>query len=208
MSSKCVRRPELPFSLEGSAQPIRPRPRPILRLSPPHRYAWGIGFYNVGGDNLGVPLEYEMTPAVLRRLGKAQKVRRKIPCCVRGCNAWLCSTSLACDLSNNSSCIWREVCGHTCRPSPRAWMWPRQRSASGTTGLSSKRTPRPIEASRGDGAGRHYCPYLIYNCHKRISNTLKNMIGREGFRGANQNTEYLHDSQWEGCILLSTNQKA
>ena len=37
------------------------------------RYPWGIGFYYVGGDNLGVPLGYEMLPAVLRRLGKAQK---------------------------------------------------------------------------------------------------------------------------------------
>ena len=28
------------------------------------------------------------------------------------------------------------------------------------------------------------------------------------FGGANQNTEYIHDSQWEGFIFLSTNQKA
>ena len=89
MSSKCVLRPELPFSPEGSDQSIRPAPAPsfylfTLRLSPSHRYAWGIGFYNVGGDNLGVPLEYEMTPAVLRRLGKAQKVCGKIP------TAWAC----------------------------------------------------------------------------------------------------------------------
>ena len=34
------------------------------------------------------------------------------------------------------------------------------------------------------------------------------MIGGEGFRGANQNIESLHDSQWEGCILLLTNEKA
>ena len=34
------------------------------------------------------------------------------------------------------------------------------------------------------------------------------LIGREAFRGANKNTERIHDSQWEGCILLSTNQKA
>ena len=27
------------------------------------------------------------------------------------------------------------------------------------------------------------------------------MIGREGFRGANQNTECLHDSQWEAYRL-------
>jgi arylsulfatase B len=37
------------------------------------RYPWGIGFYYVGGDNLGVPLGYEMLPAALQRLGKAQK---------------------------------------------------------------------------------------------------------------------------------------
>ena len=37
------------------------------------RYPWGIGFYYVGGDNLGVPLQYEMLPQVLRRLAKAQK---------------------------------------------------------------------------------------------------------------------------------------
>ena len=33
------------------------------------------------------------------------------------------------------------------------------------------------------------------------------MIGREGFRGVNQNTECMHDSQCEGFILLSANQK-
>jgi len=36
------------------------------------RYPWGIGFYYVGGDNLGVPLQYEMLPQALRRLAKAQ----------------------------------------------------------------------------------------------------------------------------------------
>ena len=36
------------------------------------RYPWGIGFYYVGGDNLGVPTEYEMLPQQLRRLAKAQ----------------------------------------------------------------------------------------------------------------------------------------
>jgi arylsulfatase B len=36
------------------------------------RYPWGIGFYYVGGDNLGVPLRYEMLPQQLRRLAKAQ----------------------------------------------------------------------------------------------------------------------------------------
>ena len=34
------------------------------------------------------------------------------------------------------------------------------------------------------------------------------LIGREGFRGANQNTEFIHDSQCEGFIFLSANQKA
>ena len=34
------------------------------------------------------------------------------------------------------------------------------------------------------------------------------LIGLEGFRGANQNTESIHDSQSEECILLSANQKA
>ena len=50
--------------------------------------------------------------------------------------------------------------------------------------------------------------YLIYYYHKRISNTLKNMIGREGCRGATQNMEFIHDSQWKVCILILTNQKA
>ena len=36
------------------------------------RYPWGIGFYYVGGDNLGVPLQYEMLPQQLRRLAKKQ----------------------------------------------------------------------------------------------------------------------------------------
>ena len=47
------------------------------------------------------------------------------------------------------------------------------------------------------------CDTIIY--HKRISDALKNMIGRDGFRGANQNTECIHDSQWEGYILFSVN---
>ena len=34
------------------------------------------------------------------------------------------------------------------------------------------------------------------------------MIGREGFRGTNQNTEFIHNSQGEGCIFISTIQKA
>ena len=34
------------------------------------------------------------------------------------------------------------------------------------------------------------------------------LIGLEGFRGANQNTECIYDSQSEECILLSANQKA
>ena len=34
------------------------------------------------------------------------------------------------------------------------------------------------------------------------------LIGLEGFRETNQNTECTHDSQWEGCILFSANQKA
>eukprot|EP01050_Picozoa_sp_SAG11_P027883 SAG11_NODE_7236_length_1174_cov_1.456744_1_plen_267_part_00 len=37
------------------------------------RYPWGIGFYYVGGDNLGVPRSYEMLPAVLRRLARSQR---------------------------------------------------------------------------------------------------------------------------------------
>ena len=37
------------------------------------RYPWGIGFYSCHGDNLGVPLGYEMLPARLRRLAQAQK---------------------------------------------------------------------------------------------------------------------------------------
>ena len=32
------------------------------------------------------------------------------------------------------------------------------------------------------------------------------LIGLEGFRGSNQNTECIHDSQWEGCSFLSANQ--
>ena len=39
------------------------------------RYPWGIGFYYVGGDNLGVPLGYEMTPAVLRKRHTAGRVK-------------------------------------------------------------------------------------------------------------------------------------
>ena len=31
------------------------------------------------------------------------------------------------------------------------------------------------------------------------------VVGREGFKGANQNTECIHDSQWEGYILFSVN---
>ena len=34
------------------------------------------------------------------------------------------------------------------------------------------------------------------------------LIGLDSFRGANQNTECLHGSQWEGSILLLANQKA
>ena len=50
--------------------------------------------------------------------------------------------------------------------------------------------------------------YIEYTITINVFQIPKNMIGREGFRGANQNTECLHDSQWEDCVVLSTNQKA
>ena len=34
------------------------------------------------------------------------------------------------------------------------------------------------------------------------------MIGREGFGGANQNTECIHDSQWEAVFLSPSIRKA
>ena len=37
------------------------------------RYPWGVGFYYVGGDNLGLGVGYEMLPQALRRLAKAQQ---------------------------------------------------------------------------------------------------------------------------------------
>ena len=40
--------------------------------------------------------------------------------------------------------------------------------------------------------------------HKR---EVRALICREALRGVNQNTECIYDSQWEGCIFLSANQK-
>lgn len=37
------------------------------------RYPWGIGFYYVGGDNLGLGVGYEILPQALRRLAKTQQ---------------------------------------------------------------------------------------------------------------------------------------
>ena len=49
---------------------------------------------------------------------------------------------------------------------------------------------------------------LIYYRRKGTLECITiNLIGREGFRGANKNTECIHDSQWEGFILLLANQK-
>ena len=65
------------------------------------------------------------------------------------------------------------------------------------------KTPRPCRSSIIYIIGIMKPKIVIGRDHE----PARALIGLEAFRGANQKTEYIYDSQWEGRVFLPANQK-